>query len=93
MTSEIEERIKQAAAALLSVGAREVYLFGSVAGGSADPESDVDLAVAGLPPSLFFRAMGMARRALQRPLDLVDLDEPTPSTDYLRKSGELKRVG
>jgi predicted nucleotidyltransferase len=57
------------------------------------PESDIDLAVAGLPPECFFKAVGLARRVLKRPVDLVDLDESNPFTDYLKESGELQRVG
>ena len=53
---------------------------------------DIDLAVSGLPPEKFFRAMGRARCILRRPLDLVDLDELNPFTTYLKESGELKRV-
>jgi len=92
MTSELEALVKQAAAAIISAGAREVYLFGSSSSGSDGDYSDIDLAVAGLPPALFFRSIGLARRILNKPVDLIDLDEPTPFTEYLRTSGELKRV-
>jgi predicted nucleotidyltransferase len=60
--------------------------------GSDNIDSDIDLAIAGLPPSLFFRVIGLVRRILKRPVDLVDLDETTPFTEYLKTSGELKRV-
>jgi predicted nucleotidyltransferase len=92
MTRELENLVRQAAVALIEAGAREVYLFGSSASGVDRPESDIDLAVVGLPPESFFRAVGLARRVLKRPVDLVDLDEPSPFTDYLRESGELRRV-
>jgi len=54
--------------------------------------SDVDLAVSSLPPEVFFRAMGQGTRELTRPIDMVDLDERTPFTGYLRKQGKLRRV-
>ena len=57
------------------------------------PYSDVDMAVSGLPPEVFFRAMAAAHDALGRPLDLVDLDEDNPFTQYLKSKGELLRVG
>ena len=34
-----------------------------------------------------------AQALLDRPLDMVDLDEPSPFVDYLLRSGELQHVG
>jgi len=93
MTMEMDNLVRQAAAALIEAGAREVYLFGSALHGSDSPGSDIDLAVVGLPPESFFRAVGLARRILRRPVDLVDLHESNPFTDYLKESGQLRRVG
>lgn len=92
MTNELEQLVMKAAAVLTAAGAREVYLFGSAAEGGMREGSDVDLAVSGLPPETFFRAMGQAARELDRPLDMVDLDEHSPFTEYLRKKGKLHRV-
>jgi predicted nucleotidyltransferase len=92
MTDELKGRIALAAEALKKAGAREVYLFGSAAAGLLRENSDVDLAVSGLPPRQFFRAMGQASRILHRPVDLVDLDVANPFTEYLKKKGELHRV-
>lgn len=92
MTEELATRVKLAAGALTAAGAREVYLFGSAAVGTALEGSDVDLAVTGLPPEVFFRAMGEAGDLLQCPLDLVDLDEDNPFTRYLKEEGGLVRV-
>ena len=88
----LREGIQRAAAALRELGAREVYVFGSAARGTLRGGSDVDLAVSGLPPEVFFRAMGCAADALGREIDLVDLDEDDPFTRYLREEGELLRV-
>lgn len=93
MDKELQSRIGKAAAALKAAGAREVYIFGSAARDDSRGASDVDLAVSGLAPEVFFEAMGAARRALRQPLDLVDLDEDTPFTRHLREEGELQRVG
>ena len=78
--------------ALRRHGARAVYVFGSQATSSARDDSDIDLAVQGLPPRLFFRAMADAQGLLDRPLDLIDLDERSPFVDYLLQSGGLRRV-
>jgi predicted nucleotidyltransferase len=93
LTEDLAERIKKAAEALRAAGAREVYVFGSVARGKIRGNSDVDMAVSGLPPEVFFRAMALAHDALGRPLDLIDLDEDNPFTRYLKEKGELRSVG
>ena len=64
MTDEMKERIDKAASALKAAGAKEVYVFGSASKGKMRPNSDVDLAVSGLPPEIFFRAMAAAHDAL-----------------------------
>jgi len=92
MTEELRLLIERAASELVAAGAREVYLFGSAAWGTMREGSDVDFAVAGLPPERFFAAMGRAARILDRDIDLIDLDEVTPFTRYLREEGELVRV-
>ena len=92
MTDSIDTRVREAAA-LKAAGAHEVYVFGSAAKGKLRENSDVDLAVSGLPPEVFFRAMGKASRAVGRPVDLIDLDEDNPFTRYLKEEGELQRVG
>jgi len=90
---EFAALVQKAVTALKSAGAREVYLFGSAAKGALREESDVDMAVSGLPPEVFFRAMAQASRALGRPLDLVNLDRDNLFTRYLVEEGELRRVG
>ncbi len=92
MTEGIRKDIEKAAEVLKEAGAREVYLFGSVAEGRDTPDSDLDFAVSGIPPSKFFRAVGVAALAIHRQIDVVDLDEPTLFSDYLREKGKLLRV-
>ncbi len=93
LPDDLAKRVEKAAEALRAAGAREVYVFGSVAQGKMRANSDVDMAVSGLPPEVFFRAMAKASRALGRPLDLIDLDDDNAFTQYLKKEGELRRVG
>ena len=93
MDKELKELIRKAAEVLKQAGAREVYLFGSAARGILRQDSDIDLAVSGLPPEKFFEAMGQAADILQRPLDLVDLDEDNPFIQYLKEERELQIVG
>ncbi len=92
MKKELQERLNRAATALKKEGAREVYVFGSAAQGNLRDESDIDLAVSGLPPRAFFRAMGRASDALRLPVDLVDLDDENPFVVHLKSRGKLHRV-
>jgi predicted nucleotidyltransferase len=92
MDDKMREQISEAAAALREAGAKEVYLFGSAATGKLRENSDIDLAVSGLPPRIFFRAMADAADFLDRPLMLVDLDEDNAFTRCLRERGGLQRV-
>jgi predicted nucleotidyltransferase len=89
---ELQQAVEQAAAILKAAGADAVYLFGSTVEGPVRPDSDIDLAVAGLPPARFFQAMGQTMFVLPRSLDLVDLDVDTPFTRYLKQKGKLHRV-
>ena len=77
---------------LLRMGATQVFLFGSASKEGLQQNSDVDIAVSGLPPACYFSAISKASDLLGRPVDLVDLDDPTPVVRYLLSSGELVRV-
>ncbi len=92
MSDDLNQLVRQAAATLKQCGARHVYLFGSAATGTMREGSDIDMAVEGLPPDVFFGAMARACQVLGRSLDLVDLDEPSPFTRYLKEEGKLIRV-
>ena len=85
--------IKRAAAELKIAGAKEIYVFGSAARGTGDAASDLDLAVSGLPPSVFYRMGARVSDLIGRSVDLIDLDINTPFTRYLRTENELVRVG
>jgi predicted nucleotidyltransferase len=87
------EAVLAAANLLLSMGASQVFVFGSVTRGGLRPDSDVDMAVSGLPPQVYFSAISRASDLLGRPIDLVDLDDDAPLVRHLLSSGELVRVG
>ena len=93
MSNEIETLIQRAAAELKSAGAREIYVFGSAAKGTGEAASDLDLAVSGLPPSVFYRIGARVSDLTGLPVDLIDLDSNTPFTRHLRTENELVRVG
>jgi len=92
MNESIQQDIQIAVKILREAGATEVFVFGSAVRGGERPDSDLDIAVRGLPPEVFFRTMSELAFAVSRPFDLVDLDEQNPFTDYLEREGELLRV-
>lgn len=87
-----ESDLQRVAAYLKERGAREVYVFGSVATGEADAYSDLDLAVTGLAPENFFSALGGAMCLIRRDIDLIDLDRSGDFGPHLREHGSLRRV-
>jgi predicted nucleotidyltransferase len=93
VSNETDILIQRAAAELKAAGAREIYVFGSAASTTASAASDLDLAVSGLPPSLFYRMGARVSDLIGRSVDLIDLDKSTPFTRYLRTENELVRVG
>jgi predicted nucleotidyltransferase len=66
-SDHLRNSIDAAADILKAFGVTEVYLFGSAAHGSLRPDSDVDLAVSGIPPAVFFKAASKAADALAAP--------------------------
>jgi predicted nucleotidyltransferase len=92
MSGEIRSVVETAARILREAGAREVYLFGSAARGEQAEDSDIDLAVRGIPPKVFYEAIGRVVVAIGDRFDVVDLDEGGPFVDYLQRKGVLVRV-
>lgn len=60
-------------------GARKVVLFGSLARGQFSFRSDIDLAVWGIPPALFYRAVAFVTGySTCWAIDLIDAIESPP---------------
>ena len=93
MTTSEQEAIARAAKLFIGFGASQVFVFGSAVKGLLRPDSDIDMAVSGLPPGVYFAAISQASDLIGRPVDLVDLDDESGLVRYLRASGELIRVG
>jgi predicted nucleotidyltransferase len=92
--TQLNSEIRKAADVLKSLGASEVFLFGSAASKRFNAgKSDIDLAVTGLPASMFIRALCKAHEVTEHKLDLVDLDDDNAFTRYLKQDGEMIRVG
>lgn len=67
-------------------GASRVMLFGSCVCPQQD-HRDIDIAVEGIPPQLFFRFCAEVMRQLGTPVDVVDLSEQNPFTQLVRERG------
>jgi uncharacterized protein len=59
-------------------GVKRVVLFGSLASGRFQPDSDIDLAVEGLAAAAFFPALAQASRLSEFPIDLKPIEDLTP---------------
>lgn len=88
----IRTDIERVVSGLMAMGAKEVFLFGSFSTGSWNEKSDIDLAVRGLEPALFFKAYALASRGLNRELDLIDLDHEKPMAEFLTETNRLVRI-
>ena len=90
MTEHLKKLILQAADILKSYGAKEVFFFGSSAKAGGSDGRPIDLAVSGLAPDVFYKAMGAVLGVIGRRCNLVDLDERNPYVDYLKSHGKLQ---
>lgn len=57
--ADLKKIIEQAASALKAAGANEVYIFCLAVTGAIHENSDLNMAVSGLPPEKFFKALEM----------------------------------
>jgi uncharacterized protein len=73
---------------LRGFGARRVWLFGSALD-TPHAVNDLDLAVEGLPPQVFYRAVGRLLDAIGKPVDLVDLSKDSRLSRHIRSKGRL----
>ena len=60
-------------------GVRRVILFGSLVSGFVDRDSDIDLAVEGLPGRSYFAALLRVEAVAGVHVDLIPLEEVSPS--------------
>jgi predicted nucleotidyltransferase len=84
----LQNDIDRAVDILKAAGCRECYIFGSIAAGSADENSDIDIAICGLPPERFFYVYGQ----MPAKIDLIDLDDGSRFSRRLRRRGAMVRV-
>ena len=84
-----KEAVLLAAKLLRSMGASQVFVFGSLVRCELRPDSDIDIAVSGLPAKVYFSAVSKASDIIGRPVDLLDINDDTPLMRQLLCSVEL----
>ena len=89
----IRRDVARGVAILKEAGCQQVYVFGSIAEGRVQPDSDIDFAVRGCPAKLFFKLQGRLLIALRRSADLIDLDADPDLASFLVREAAMVRVG
>jgi len=83
ISPEIEETIRACAR---EFDVKTVWIFGSSL--EDDPAArDIDLAVEGISPEMFFKFYARLFMALPKPVDLVDLSQDIPIASIIREKG------
>jgi len=63
-----------------------IYLFGSSLDRNSEP-NDIDLAVKGIRPEVFFKFYGELLRSISKPVDLVDLSKKSLFNQIIEEKG------
>ena len=67
-----QKDIKKATQILKENGAKEVFIFGSIANGKFNENSDIDIAVKGLNEKNFYKVASILMFELENEFDLID---------------------
>lgn len=84
MISEMDKQIITHCAEKYKVSS--VYLFGSSLDKGGEP-NDIDLAVEGIRPNVFFKFYGELMRNLSKPVDIVDLSRKSLFNQIIEEKG------
>ncbi len=77
---------------LLRDGVYEIYIFGSIAEGIYTEQSDIDLAIKGLPEDRYFKVYGELLGKLSRNLDLIGLDYKNEFCKMIKETAKFERI-
>jgi len=84
--------VETAVEILKGEGCSEIYLFGSLIDGPITPQSDIDMAVKGIPSGSYFKVFAKLMMRLDHPVDLINLEKDNRFGSMLQKEGYLHRV-
>jgi len=82
ISQDDREKISELAA---KYGVSQILLFGSAL--NKDNPNDIDLAVKGIKPELFFKFYGEILSTVSNSVDLIDLDIENPFVELVRQEG------
>ena len=75
-------------------GATEIFIFGSIANGKFNKNSDIDIAVKGISAQFFYQVASKLMFELENEVDLIDLDDKENRfSQMILNVGGLLRVG
>lgn len=92
IASPFKEDLESAISILRKYGVTEIYIFGSLADGSFNEISDIDIAVKGLKPELYLKAYSDLSFNIKRGIDLLNMDTQEKFAEMLNNLKELVRV-
>ena len=94
LPNSYQDDIKKATQILKENGAKEVFIFGSIAKGKFNQNSDIDIAVRGVDEKDFYKIASILMFELENEFDLIDLDDKQNRfSQMLLKVGGLLKVG
>lgn len=94
LPNSYQKDIKKATEILKENGATEVFVFGSIANGKFDENSDIDIAVKGLSSEKFYNVASILMFELENEFDLIDLDDKENRfSQMLLSVGGLLKIG
>lgn len=94
LPNSYKQDIVKATSILKENGASEVFIFGSIANGKFNENSDIDIAVRGLDEQHFYKVASVLMFELENKFDLIDLDDKENRfSQMLLKVGGLLKVG
>ena len=91
MPDNYRNDLKLAIQILKTQGCHKIFLFGSLVHNDFTQDSDIDIAVDGLPKGSYFSILGKLIMNLEHPVDLIDLSHQNRFVELI-KNGELIRV-
>jgi len=85
--------IAKASEILKKYGCSEIYIFGSLVNGKFNEKSDIDIAVKGLKPEIYYKVSSEIMINTENEIDLIDLDDTENRfAQFILEKGELIKV-
>lgn len=89
LPSRFKNDIEKAIELLKNEGCTEIFIFGSLAAGNYNDQSDIDIAVKGLQLSKFYEVGGKLLFLLDNNFDLIRLDDEQSNFAKLVKKNQV----